>query len=89
MKVLEAMAMQRAVVSTTSGCGGLGLDPAKSVLIGDTAEDFANAIAALLGDPGRRRDVAMAAYEYAVRQFDWRSIGEKQRAVLRELLKAC
>jgi glycosyltransferase involved in cell wall biosynthesis len=87
VKVLEAMAMQRAVVSTTSGCAGLGLEAGRSVLIGNTAEDFAKAIAALLGDPEQRRALAMAAYDRAVRQFDWRSIGEKQRAVLRELLK--
>jgi glycosyltransferase involved in cell wall biosynthesis len=86
VKVLEAMAMQRAVVSTTSGSSGLGLEPGKSVLIGDTAEAFAKAIAALLADPARRRAVAMAAYEHALRQFDWRSIGEKQRALLQELL---
>ncbi len=88
VKVLEAMAMQRAVVSTSSGSAGLGLEPGKSVLIGDTPEDFAKAIAALLADPARRRAIAMAAYEYAVRQFDWRSIGEKERALLRELLKS-
>jgi glycosyltransferase involved in cell wall biosynthesis len=86
VKVLEAMAMQRAVVSTASGCAGLGLDPGRSVLIGDTAEAFAKAVAALLGDPERRRALALTAYEHAVRQFDWRSIGEKQRALLQELL---
>ena len=37
LKVLEALAMQRAVVSTTSGCAGLGLDHAVNVWIADSA----------------------------------------------------
>jgi glycosyltransferase involved in cell wall biosynthesis len=87
VKVLEAMAMQRGVVSTTSGCAGLGLVPGESVWVGDTAEAFAKGIGALLGDPERRRRMAMAAYDHAVQHFDWRSIGEKQREMLRELLR--
>jgi glycosyltransferase involved in cell wall biosynthesis len=86
VKVLEAMAMQRAVVSTASGCAGLGLTHAHSVWVGDTPEAFAAGVATLLADPERRRQIALAAYDHAVRQFDWRAIGEKQRALLRELL---
>ena len=40
VKVLEAMAMQRAVVSTTSGCAGLGLLHGHSVWVADTPEAF-------------------------------------------------
>ncbi|MEZ5354218.1 MAG: glycosyltransferase [Bryobacteraceae bacterium] len=50
VKVLEAMAMERAVVSTSSGCGGLGLEHGESVWIGDGAEAFAAGIARLLRD---------------------------------------
>ena len=88
VKVLEAMAMQRAVVSTTSGCAGLGLTHGHSVWVGDTPEAFAAGIATLLGDPERRAQIAQAAYDHAVRSFDWRAIGEKQRTLLRDLLNA-
>ena len=86
VKVLEAMAMQRAVVSTSSGCAGLGLTHGHSVWVGDTPEAFAAGIATLLADPERREQIARAAYDHALRNFDWRAIGEKQRALLRELL---
>jgi glycosyltransferase involved in cell wall biosynthesis len=86
VKVLEAMAMQRTVVSTTSGCAGLGLTHGHSVWVGDTPEAFAAGIATLLADPERRAQLARAAYDHAVRNFDWRAIGEKQRALLRDLL---
>jgi glycosyltransferase involved in cell wall biosynthesis len=86
VKVIEAMAMQRAVVSTTSGCAGLGLLHGHSVWVGDTAEAFAAGVATLAKDGGRRRQIAEAAYLHARRKFDWRSIGERQRGVLREVL---
>jgi glycosyltransferase involved in cell wall biosynthesis len=87
VKVLEAMAMQRAVVSTTSGCAGLGLLDRHSVWIGDTPESFAAGVATLIADPARRAQIADAAFWHANRNFDWEAIGEKQRALLRELLK--
>jgi glycosyltransferase involved in cell wall biosynthesis len=86
VKVLEAMAMQRAVASTRSGCAGLGLTHGHSVWVGDTPEAFAAGVATLLADSERRAQMARAAYHHAVRNFDWRAIGEKQRALLRELL---
>ena len=88
IKVLEAMAMQRAVVSTTSGCAGLGLLHGHSVWIGDTPEAFAAGVATLLGDPERRRQMALAAYFEARRHFDWRAIGDKQRELLRTILRS-
>ena len=86
VKVLEAMAMQRAVVSTESGCAGLGLTHGHSVWVADTPEAFAAAVATLLGDSERRAQIARAAYHHAVRNFDWLALGEKQRSLLRELL---
>ena len=87
VKVLEAMAMQRAVVSTTSGCAGLGLLDRHSVWVADKPASFAAAIATLVADPSRRARIADAAFWHAKRNFDWQAIGEKQRALLRELLR--
>ncbi|MBZ5617443.1 MAG: glycosyltransferase family 4 protein [Acidobacteriia bacterium] len=85
VKVLEAMAMQRAVVSTTSGCAGLGLLHGHSAWVADTPEAFAAGVATLIADPERREQIALAAYGHAVRNYDWGAIGEKQRALLRDL----
>jgi glycosyltransferase involved in cell wall biosynthesis len=83
VKVLEAMAMERAVVSTTSGCAGLGLLHGHSVWIGDTAEAFAAGVATLINDAERRQAMASAARGHAVRNFDWQALGEKQRELFR------
>lgn len=85
VKVLEAMAMQRAVVSTPSGCGGLELKHGESVWIAGSAADFAEGIARLAENPGERARVALAARRHAERNFDWKALGAKQRMLFREL----
>jgi glycosyltransferase involved in cell wall biosynthesis len=55
IKVLEAFAHRRPVVSTAAGVEGLDLPP---VVIADTPEEFARACARLLGDPKLARDLA-------------------------------
>ena len=86
LKVLEAMAMDRAVVSTSSGCAGLGLEHGVNVWIADQPGDFATAIERLLADSDLRRKIAAAGRVHAERNFGWRQIGVRQRALLRELM---
>lgn len=85
VKVLEAMAMQRAVVSTPSGCAGLGLKHGESVWMAGTAEEFAGGISCLVDDTNLRRRVAHVARRWAEDRYDWRKIGEKYRQLLRYL----
>ena len=86
LKVLESMAMRRAVVSTSCGSAGLGLTHGHNPWIADTPEAFASSVAALITDAPRRQALAEAACELAVRHFDWRTLGEKQRQLLRSML---
>ena len=80
--------MDRAVVSTTSGCAGLGLEHGVNVWIADTPQDFAQGVEALLIHGHLRERMAAAARTHVERNFDWRAIGIQQRALLRELLPA-
>jgi len=88
VKVLEAMAMQRAVVSTTSGCAGLGLIHRHSAWVGDTPEAFAEGISKLAADPTYRERMAAAAYGIAIQRFDWRRMGTQQRALWKSVIRA-
>jgi len=88
LKVLEAMAMDRAVVSTLCGCAGLDLEHAVNVWIADAPADFAHAIEALLADDSLRQQIAAAGRRHVEQNFGWRQIGERQRTLLRELLPA-
>ena len=84
VKVLEAMAMERAVVSTSSGCAGLGCEHGVNVWIADTAQELAAGIGRLLEDDQLRRKIAAAGRQYVEQKSDWRTIGLRQRALLRE-----
>ena len=86
LKVLEAMAMDRAVVSTSSGCAGLGLEHGVNVWIADSAADFARAIETLLSDQVLRRRIAEAGRFHVERNYGWKQIGARQRALLRSLM---
>ncbi|WP_158914615.1 glycosyltransferase [Caulobacter sp. S45] len=61
IKILEAMAYGRAVVSTTIGAEGLGAQPGKDLLIGDTMPEFADALIALARNPGSGHQLAQNA----------------------------
>jgi ribosomal protein S18 acetylase RimI-like enzyme len=86
LKVLEAMAMDRAVVSTSSGCAGLALEHSVNVWIADQPEDFARAIQTLLEDHSLRRRIAEAGRVHVERNYGWRQIGALQRQMLRDLM---
>jgi ribosomal protein S18 acetylase RimI-like enzyme len=86
LKVLEAMAMDRAVVSTSSGCAGLALEHSVDVWIADQPEDFARAIETLLEDHSLRRRIAAAGRVHAERSYGWPAIGVRQRDLLRDLM---
>jgi ribosomal protein S18 acetylase RimI-like enzyme/glycosyltransferase involved in cell wall biosynthesis len=88
LKVLEAMAMGRAVVSTSSGCAGLGLEHSVNISIADQPEDFASAVRTLLEDHTLRRRIAEAGRLHVDRNYGWRQIGACQRALLRDLMPA-
>lgn len=85
VKVLEAMAMGRVVVSTPSGCAGLGLRHGCEIWIADGAAAFAAGVEDLLEHPEERKRLAEAALEVARRRYDWRAIAAGQRALWREL----
>jgi ribosomal protein S18 acetylase RimI-like enzyme/glycosyltransferase involved in cell wall biosynthesis len=86
VKVLEAMAMERAVVSTPSGVAGLGLEHGVNVWVADSPALFAQGLETLFGDAPLRARLASAGREKAVGTFGWQAIGQRQREMYRDLL---
>jgi glycosyltransferase involved in cell wall biosynthesis len=74
IKVMEAMACRKPVVSTSVGCYGLGLIDDHDALIRDASADFADAIVALLADPALRLRIADQARRTVEERFDWKAI---------------
>jgi glycosyltransferase involved in cell wall biosynthesis len=81
LKIYEAMAAGRAVVSTTIGAEGLDVHHGLDITLADDARSFAQAVIALLRDPELRRRYQTAAAETAAR-YDWPAIGQRFAEVL-------
>jgi glycosyltransferase involved in cell wall biosynthesis len=71
LKMLEAMAAGKAVVSTTIGAEGLALTPGRDVVVADRAEEFAAAVRALLADPGGAARLGRAARALVEARYRW------------------
>jgi GT2 family glycosyltransferase/glycosyltransferase involved in cell wall biosynthesis len=85
IKVLEAMAMGRAVVSTSAGIHGLGLTNGEDVIVADTPDDFAAVITRLLDDREERIAIEQHARQTVEQRYSWDAIAERQAALYREL----
>jgi glycosyltransferase involved in cell wall biosynthesis len=84
LKIFEAMAMGKAVVSTSIGAEGLDVKNGRDLVLADDATSFAHAINLLLRDAAVRRLYEEAAARLAV-QFDWPNIGNRFAEILREV----
>lgn len=73
LKVLEAMGMGKAIVSTSLGCEGFDLVAGRDLILADEPESFASATVNLLNDAARREELGSAASRFAAR-YDWRTI---------------
>lgn len=78
IKIMEAMAMGKAVVSTEAGVNGLELEAGTDYVLARTGEEMAGSIIELLRRPERRKALARQARRTVERRFDWRVIGELQ-----------
>lgn len=74
LKILEAWAMERAVVSTLVGAEGLDARAGEDIVLADEPQEFADAVLALISSPSVRRRIGELARKKAVQQYDWASI---------------
>jgi len=81
LKILEAMALGRAVVSTTIGCEGIDVSHGRDILVADQAEAFAACVVSLLRDPAARAALAARARQTVERGYDWPLLAARQLAV--------
>ncbi len=76
IKLLEAMACGRAIVSTPSGCRGLDLTSGVELIVAHLDASFSDGIVTLLRDESLRAKIAAAARLTAERRFGWHAIAE-------------
>ena len=85
LKIYEAMAMGRAVVSTTIGAEGLDVHDGRDIILADNPAKFADTVAEFLANDGLRGRYERAAAELAAK-YDWPAVGERFGEVLQQLV---
>lgn len=64
IKILEAMALKKPVVSTSFGCEGLDIIPGKNILVADSKEGFAKYCIELMEDEEKRQALISAGHDF-------------------------
>ena len=77
LKIFEALAMEKAVVSTTVGAEGLALTPGREFVAADDPRDFARAVVSLLRDPSRRRALGQAGRRLVEERYSWAHVARE------------
>lgn len=88
LKILDALAMGKAIISTTMGCEGIDVTPDKNVLIADSPVEFVAQIKRLHDDPALRQNLGRAAREFVIEHYSWGKIGKDLSVVYRRLTRA-
>jgi glycosyltransferase involved in cell wall biosynthesis len=87
LKIYEAMAMAKAVVSTTIGAEGLDVRSGEDVILADDPASFVASILSLLRDAELRRKYEIAAAALAAK-FDWSKIAQQFAGILQDVARA-
>lgn len=86
LKVLNAMAMEKAVITTTVGAEGIKATPGEDLLIADSPLEFAEKTVFLLQHPEIVRKIGKNAREVIEEYYDWEVIGKKMHELYEDVV---
>ena len=81
LKIYEAMAMEKPVVSTTIGAEGLPVNDGEEIVLADTPESFAAAVVKLLQQANPAREIGARAAAKVRAEFGWESVAGSFAAI--------
>ncbi|HID11328.1 MAG TPA: glycosyltransferase [Candidatus Latescibacteria bacterium] len=85
LKILEALAMEKAVVSTPVGCEGLRVRHGREVLVAEGPRKFASYVVRLMKDKDLRRRLGRNGRRLVEREYDWRICARRLERTLKEV----
>lgn len=88
LKIYEAMAMARAVVSTTIGAEGLPITPGMHYLNADDPATFASAVTRLLDDPAHRIAIGTAADHFVRERYGSETVAKQFESICQAVVAA-
>ncbi|GLH79950.1 glycosyl transferase family 1 [Bradyrhizobium sp. SSBR45G] len=87
LKIVEAMAMGKAIVSTSLGAEGIDARAGRDILIENDPAGFADAVSRLLAEPDLAARIGGAAREVAVDKYAWRAAAQALEGFYRRILE--
>lgn len=87
IKIYEALAMGKAMVSTTVGAEGLPIVDGQHLLRADSAVEFRDAVVTLLRDNELRRALGDAAYRYVNAYFRWSQVAKRFQEICEDVVR--
>jgi glycosyltransferase involved in cell wall biosynthesis len=81
LKIYEAMAMEKPIVSTSIGAEGLPVENGKEIVLADTPETFADAVVQLIQQPNVAAETGQRAAAKVRQNFGWDKVAESFAAI--------
>ncbi|MCP4111794.1 MAG: glycosyltransferase [Desulfobacteraceae bacterium] len=88
MKIYEAMAMGKSVISTSVGAEGLPVVNGENIIIEDDPTEFAKKITELLKSEEKREKIGTAACDYVRKYFAWESVAESFSSICKSAMNS-
>lgn len=88
VKIIEGMAMGKAIISTPIGAEGIAHTDGKNILLARTATEFTDAIVSLIDDPDRSRQLGREARKLVLAKYSNDKIVRDLVAFYKRLSKA-
>ena len=87
LKIVEAMAMGKAIVSTTLGAEGIEAVAERDLIVEDQPAAFADAVSRLLAQPGLAARIGQSARQLAVERYSWSGAARALEGFYRRILE--
>jgi len=76
LKILDALAMSKAIISTSVGCEGLAVEDGKNIVIADTPQALSEAIVRLFKHPEEAQAIGLRGRELVEQRYDWAAVAK-------------
>ena len=86
LKILEAMAMNKAIVSTSVGAEGLMVVNGENIILADKPQDFSNSVIELINTIELRNKIANNGLKLVTEKYCWENISLKYENYLKEVI---
>lgn len=87
LKILDAMACGKAVVSTSIGCEGLETRNGEDILIADPPKEFAESVYMLIEDQQLRKKLEANGRRLVEERYSWKMIGKRLESLYESIIR--